>query len=46
MITNYKIIKEGITIGNFSEEKDRDFAFDKFVLPTSNNCMKSNEANK
>ncbi len=35
------VIKEGgIPIGFFQEEKDRDSAFEEFVVPNSDNCMK------
>jgi len=37
----YTIIKEGITIGFFPIRNERDEAFYKFVLPSSNNCIKS-----
>ncbi len=35
------IIKEGnIPIGFFQNERDRDEAFNKYILPKSNNCVK------
>lgn len=36
----FTIVKEGITIGRFGKENDRDIAFDEYVLPTSKNCFK------
>lgn len=37
----FTIIEDGITVGRFQDEERRDKAFDKFVLPRSDNCMKS-----
>lgn len=37
----YTIIKDGVVIGRFSKEEDRDIAFQRYTLPTSDNCMKS-----
>ena len=35
------LIKEGgIPIGFFQNETDRDLAFEEYVVPKSNNCMK------
>ncbi len=36
----FKIREDGIVTGFFQEEKDRDEAFDKYILPRSNNCIK------
>ncbi len=36
----HTIIKDGITIGFFQNQNDRDKAFEKFVVPNSINCMK------
>ena len=37
----YIIIKDNVKIGFFISKVDRDLAFDRYVLPRSNNCMKS-----
>ncbi len=37
----YVIKESNIPIGFFQNIIDRDKAFDKYVLPMSNNCMKS-----
>ncbi len=34
------IIVDKITIGFFQEETARDEAFEKYIVPNSNNCMK------
>ncbi len=39
---NFSIIKDGITIGFFQNEFDRDKAFEEFEVPNSINCMKGN----
>ncbi len=36
----HTIIKDGIPVGFFPEQKDRDLAFERFVVPISDNCMK------
>ena len=37
----YTITRDGIMIGHFQNEDDRDKAFEYFVLPKSKNCFKS-----
>ena len=39
----HTIVEGGITIGRFNEEKDRDCAFEKYILPRSTNCMKGED---
>ncbi len=39
----FTIIENNVRIGFFQIEVDRDKAFDEFVLPRSNNCMKAME---
>ncbi len=39
----FTIIEDNVRIGFFQFETDRDQAFNEFVLPRSNNCMKSME---
>ncbi len=36
----YTIIEDGITIGFFQNQFDRDKAFEEFVVPNSINCMR------
>ena len=36
----YTIIKDNIKIGFFQNKEDRDRAFNEYVLPNSNNCLK------
>ena len=39
----YTIMESGVRIGFFRNESDRDDAFNKYVLPRSTNCVKSQE---
>ena len=37
----YTIIEDNIKVGFFQNRVDRDKAFDEYVLPRSDNCMKA-----